>query len=380
LRTKVWWPNIDSDVDKHITACHECQLVGKPSSPEPMLSSDLPTAPWKEVAVDHFGPFGHSSQYLLVVIDYYSRYFECIPVKSTSAATTLKALDEVFQTHGIPQYLKSDSGPAFISEDFRKFCENLAIKHSRGTPKWPQGNGLVESSMKSIKKRLQIAVTTGKDWGSELHKYLFSYRNTPHPATGKSPAELLFGRKLRTKLPMYDNDSKLDDIQVRQHDAEYKAKVKEYTDRKRKAANSSISIGDEVLLIRDQISQKTDTRYYNDIYVVVNKNGSQVTVRSSDGRKYVRNSSHLRPYKRTHEIIHSSFVDAGIVGTTEEEKRENSVRRSPRHKNTPDRYTNYLSSLKDYYDFCYTYYQGTQPNTSCQKCPMHCSTTESKGE
>ena len=58
-----------------------------------MLSSDLPTVPWKEVAVDHFGPFGHSSQYLLVVIDYYSKYFECIPMKSTR----LKALDEVFK-------------------------------------------------------------------------------------------------------------------------------------------------------------------------------------------------------------------------------------------------------------------------------------------
>ena len=88
-----------------------------------------------------------------------------------------------------------------------------------------------------------------------------------------------------------------------------------------------------------QISHKTDPYFYNDIYVVVNKNGSQVTEQSSDGREYVHNSSHLGPYKRTHEIILPSFVAAGIVGGTEEEKREDCVRKSSCHRKTPNRHT-----------------------------------------
>ena len=321
LRTKVWWPNIDKDVETYIKACHGCQIVAKPPNPEPVLSTKLPEAPWQELAVDHFGPFGSSNNHILVVIDYFSRYFECKVVKSTCARTTIEVLDQLFQTHGLPFSIKSDSGPAFISNEFKCFCENLAIKHSRGTPKWPQGNGLAESCMKSIKKRLQIAVNTGTNWGSELHKFLFSYRNTPHPATGKSPAELLFGRKLRTKLPEFVTHDYVDS-EVRDHDAMYKAKVKVYTDRKRKAVNSDIAVGDEVLVKRDQVASKTDTTFYPEPFTVVSKSGSQVTVKSLDGRVYVRNSSHLRAYQRTREIIPPSFVGkAGMVGNTDEERR-----------------------------------------------------------
>jgi len=142
LRTKVWWPNLDKDVESHISSCHGCQLVSDLPQPEPIVSTPLPKGPWQDIAVDHFGPFNHTADYLLVVVDYYSRYFECRHVKSTSAAATIAELDEIFQTFGLPQTLKSDSGPAFISHEFRQFCENLGIKHSRGTPRWPQNNGL----------------------------------------------------------------------------------------------------------------------------------------------------------------------------------------------------------------------------------------------
>ena len=308
LRTKVWWPKLDKDVDCFVRGCHGCQIVTKPTNPEPIIATVLPDKPFQDIAVDHFGPI-NQNYYILVVIDYYSRYFECKHVKSTDAKTTIQALEEVFLTHGLPETLKSDSGPCFISAEFKTFCENLDIKHSKGTPRWPPNNGLAESCMKSIKKRLQIAVNTGVDWKSELNRYLFSYRTTPHPATGKTPAELLFGRKLRTKIPDLTPDLHvLNDSDVRKRDSDYKAKTKEYADKKRKAVISDICVGDEVLLKRDQMSCKTDTPFYVEPYVVVNKKGSQVTVRSSDGREYVRNSSHLKAYKRAHEIILPSFV------------------------------------------------------------------------
>ena len=202
-------------------------------------------------------------------------------MKSTNAATTIQALDEIFQIHGLPISIKSDSGPAFKSKEFEQFCQNLGIAHSRGTPRWPQNNGLAESCMKSIKKRLQIATATGANWRGELQKYLFSYRNTPHAATGKSPAELLFGRKLRTKLPMLLPE--VEDIGMRDNDAMHKAKSKMYADKKRNAVESNIEIGDEVLLQRDQVLNKTDTRFYADPFTAVDKVGSQVTVQASDG-------------------------------------------------------------------------------------------------
>ena len=70
------------------------------------------------------------------------------------------------------------------------------------------------------------------------------YRSTAHSVTGLSPAECLFGRKLRTKLPEL---SETDD-EIRDHDSEKKEKGKLYTDKKRKAVESEIKEGDQVLL------------------------------------------------------------------------------------------------------------------------------------
>jgi len=67
--------------------------------------------------------------------------------------------------------------------------DNQGIKH-------PQANGEVERQNQPLLKRIQIAHAEKKDWKKELNTYLAAYRSLPHPTTGVSPAELLFGRKI----------------------------------------------------------------------------------------------------------------------------------------------------------------------------------------
>ena len=74
LRTKVWWPGIDKDVQKACKTCHGCQLVSQPSKPEPLTCTELPFAPWQHLAADLLGPLP-SGDYVFVVVDYYSRLF-----------------------------------------------------------------------------------------------------------------------------------------------------------------------------------------------------------------------------------------------------------------------------------------------------------------
>ena len=75
LRRKVWWPGIDKAAEKFCKSCYGCQLVARPNPPEPLTSTKLPEGPWQDLAVDLLGPLpsGHS---ILVVVDYYSRYYE----------------------------------------------------------------------------------------------------------------------------------------------------------------------------------------------------------------------------------------------------------------------------------------------------------------
>lgn len=61
LRSKVWWPKIDSDVDRFVKICKGCLLVSAPSAPEPMCRRELPSEPWRHLALDFLGPLpsGH---------------------------------------------------------------------------------------------------------------------------------------------------------------------------------------------------------------------------------------------------------------------------------------------------------------------------------
>lgn len=75
LRSKVWWPKIDKDAKHYVRACKGCTLVSTPNPPNPMRRRELPAKPWIDVAIDYLGPLP-SGHYLLVIVDYFSRYKE----------------------------------------------------------------------------------------------------------------------------------------------------------------------------------------------------------------------------------------------------------------------------------------------------------------
>ena len=111
LRQEVWWPHKDKQVDEFIRACHPCQLVGPRSKPEPILSTTIPEGPWNDIAVDLLEiPGGY---HLLVAMDNYSRWPEVILLKKTDAAHVRRAMEGMFQTHGLPVTVRKNNGPLF---------------------------------------------------------------------------------------------------------------------------------------------------------------------------------------------------------------------------------------------------------------------------
>ena len=115
LREKVWWPNIDKQVESFIKACYPCQLVARQPRPEPMISTQLPEGPWVDIAIDLLEIPG--GNHLLVVIDYFSRWPEVISVPKTDAHNIIKSMESIFQTHGLPESVRSDNGQPFASAE-----------------------------------------------------------------------------------------------------------------------------------------------------------------------------------------------------------------------------------------------------------------------
>ena len=75
LRTKVSWLTSDKDAEILLKKCHRCQITSALSKPEPIKPTSLPTWPWQDLAIDVLGPLT-SGQYLFLVVDNFSRYYE----------------------------------------------------------------------------------------------------------------------------------------------------------------------------------------------------------------------------------------------------------------------------------------------------------------
>lgn len=108
----------------------------------------------------------------------------------------------------------------------------------------------------------------GKEWKQALTTFLRAYRSTEHAFTGVSPAELLYGRKLQTKLPDLSPDQPSNTESVRDKDALQKLKGKEYIDAKRKAKGSILKEGEAVLLKQEK-KNKLPCRFETEPYVVI---------------------------------------------------------------------------------------------------------------
>ncbi|XP_012940972.1 uncharacterized protein K02A2.6-like [Aplysia californica] len=314
LREKVWFPHIDRQVENTVKSCLACLSTIPEHHSEPQRMTPLPTKPWSEVSIDFCGPFP-SGDYLLVVIDDYSRFPEVEILSSTSARATIPKLDSIFARHGVPHTVKSDNGPPFSSYEFKQFASQLGCKHRRITPLWPQANGGVERCMRMLKKTVQSAHIEGKPWKQELYHFLRNYRATPHISTGVSPAEALFKRNIRVKLPQIDSlmIPPTTDNDIHQHDTNKKGAAKRYADDRRHAQNSDIQVGDTVLA-RQPYKNKLSSFYDHDPYQVTSKKGPMVTA-SRNGKNMTRNTSF---FKRVPDTLKSS----NPTNSTEEEEED----------------------------------------------------------
>ena len=117
-------------------------------------------------------------------------------MREATSAATISKLRQMFSTHGLPQVSVSDNGPAFVGEDFKSFLKRNDVKQVYSAPYHPSSNRQAERMVRTFKESLK-ALQQG-DIQTKLDRLLYKYRITPHSTTGRSPAELMFNRELRT--------------------------------------------------------------------------------------------------------------------------------------------------------------------------------------
>ena len=198
-----------------------------------------------------------------MVIDEYSRFPEVEIMRSTTAPAVILSLERIFATHGLPEKITSDNGPPFQSKEFNDFMKMKGIIHHKVTPLWPQANCYVESFMKPLTKAVRTTRLEGHDWQPAGYPFLLNYCCTPHSTTGVSPTELLYNRSLHNGIHAVDSSNNLSTDQHRKAatlDQQRKVKMKEYADRTRRVQESTLKVGQTVLLKQEKCN-KFSTRY-----------------------------------------------------------------------------------------------------------------------
>lgn len=195
-RSYVWWPGMDAAIEEWVRRCSPCQET-RPEMPRaPVHPWETTRAPWCRLHIDFAGPF--QGKTFLIIVDSYSKWLEVIAVSSMTSLTVINALRRLFATHGLPDTVVSDNGPQFTSAEFREFLEANLIRHVTSAPFHPSTNGQAERMVRTTKEALSRIVQG--DWSRRLADFLLQQHVTPHSSTGRSPAELLMGRRVSTML------------------------------------------------------------------------------------------------------------------------------------------------------------------------------------
>jgi hypothetical protein len=134
------------------------------------------------------GPFpkSHNYGYILVAIDYISKWVEATPCRAADAKHARKMFHEIsFPRFGTSRMVISDGGSHFIDTAFRNFLNELVTKHNIAIPYHPQTNCQEETSNKQIKNILQKTMNEmGKAWKLNLLDALWAYRTAYKTPTG----------------------------------------------------------------------------------------------------------------------------------------------------------------------------------------------------
>lgn len=187
----VWWPRISSEIKRYIDECNTC-VQHRANRAEPLMPTEVPKRPWATVGIDLCEVRG---KHYMVVMDYFSKYIELIYLPETTACTVIGKLKNIFARHGIPDQVRTDNGPQF-RDRFQQFAQEFGFSHVTSSPRYPQSNGQAERGVAIASMLLKK--------NADPNIGLLIYRSTPLEC-GKSPAELLFGRRIRTNLPQLES-------------------------------------------------------------------------------------------------------------------------------------------------------------------------------
>ena len=289
-RQTVYWPGVDSDITSPVHACEPCQVLQPSQQQEPYRNNDNPTRPFESVSADFFQVAGKD---FLVIADRLSGWPVVVPCSSgTTAQVLCRAICKFFRDVGAPLRLRSDGGTQFTSAEFRDCMMRWGVDHVVSSPHYPQSNGHAEAAVKKVKHLILKTAPNGNIDVESFDRGLLELRNSPNH-TGRSPAQVLFGRNLRSCVPAHSR-SFLPEWQEKAEDCDRRAAASDEAARDAYDLHArplpTLRVGQRVRI------QDATTQRWDKVGVIMGTGRTRnYTVRLPSGRVWWRNRRFLRP-------------------------------------------------------------------------------------
>ncbi|GJY53763.1 reverse transcriptase domain-containing protein [Tanacetum coccineum] len=320
-----FWPTIYKDAYELIKSCDACQRQGKISHRDEMPQNAIQVCEIFDVwGIDFMGPFPSSrgNKYILVAVDYLSKWVEAKALPTNDARVVVKFLKSLFSRFGAPRAIISDRGTYFCNDKFARVMSKYGVTHRLSTPYHPQTSGQVEVTNRGLKRILERTVGENRaSWSDKLDDALWAFRTAYKTPIGCTPYKLVYGKACHLPVELehkaywalkhanfdlktagdhrklqLNELSELRD-QAYENSLIYKEKTKKLHDSKIK--NRIFNVGDQVLLFNSRLkifSGKLKSRWSRPFTITEVYPYGTAKLSHADGSNFKVNCHRLKHY------------------------------------------------------------------------------------